>query len=489
LVGASFELAEGGEVVLIAKNATGYQNLSQLITTCHLKEPRLFPLCTWNRLEHHANSLICLTGGDVGPVNRLLMRRDVEGARQLLRRLVSLYGRENVFVEIERNYVPWELSVNRQLLALAQDLRLVPVAGGMVTHARPEHFPVQDVVVCAQTLCTVDEIVGRKPHRDPSQPQATRMPERAWNAERFLHDRPEMAALFADAPELLANTLRVAEACAADVLPERTQLPGVFDDDGAALRELTYIGAHERHASLTPKLKRRLETELERIIRLNFASHFVTIWDACRWARERDILFSGRGSVVDSAVAYCLGLSRIDAFAHKLHFDRFLPQDGSKRPDIDIDFEANHRDDIRNYFERKYGTERVATVAAVGAYCTRGIIREVGKALGLSPEDIGFLAKRIHGGVSPDHLEKALEKRPELRNSNVPKERFRWVFALAERLMDVPRNIRAHSSGVIISARPLAETVPVMVSLGRKQRRLVGQRRPVSRASADHPVG
>ncbi|HRK22055.1 MAG TPA: hypothetical protein PLX06_09605, partial [Fimbriimonadaceae bacterium] len=125
---------------------------------------------------------------------------------------------------------------------------------------------------------------------------------------------------------------------------------------------------------------------------------------------------------------------------------------------------AHRRDDVRNYLTRKYGVERVGTVAAIGAYCTRGIVREVGKALGLPNELIGFLSKRLHGGVTPDQLESALEKRPELIASGIPKERFRWVFDLAERLMDVPRNMRAHSSGVVISSRPLAETVPVMWS-------------------------
>ena len=464
LIGASFELEEGGEIVLIAKSKLGYQSLSRLITECHQFEPRQFPLCNWERLERHSRDLICLTGGDLGPVNRLLMRRDYTGVRSLLERLASIYGRNDVFVEIERSYLPWEISVNKMLLELAEELQLAAIAGGSITHSRPENFPAQDAVVCAETLCLVEEIVGRKPHRHPDQRQIPHVPERAMNGERFLRRPDEMAALFADRPDLMANTMRVVDRCDDEVLPSRTHLPSIYEDDSHALREIALVGLHQRHSKINHKLKRRVDHELERIIRLNFAGHFLVVSDMCRWSREHGILFSGRGSVVDSAVAYCLGISRIDAFEHNLHFDRFLPDDGSKRPDIDIDFEANRRDDVRQYLTRKYGSERVATVAAVGAYCTRGIIREVGKALGLSNEVIGYLAKRIHGGVSPDHLEAALDKRPELRNSNIPREKFRWVFALAERLMDIPRNIRAHSSGVVISSLPLSETVPVMWS-------------------------
>lgn len=464
LIGATFEMPEGGELVLIARNKNGFVSLSQLITACHLDEPRQYPLCSWERLERFNQDLISLTGGDTGPLNRHLTRRDLTSAESLLTRLIAIYGQENVFVEIERSYLPWQLSTNSLLLNLAEKHNVKACVGGTVTHARPGDFPVQDLLTCIDTLCTVEEIVGRKLPRDPSQPQVQRVPERSLNAERFLRTPEEMARLYSDSEQLLANTLLVAERCDEDVLPPRTELPQIFEDDDRALREITMMGAYRRHDRITGKLRKRLSIELDRIITLGFSRHFLAAYDMVRWADDHQIQYSGRGSVVDSAVAFCLGFSRIDALKHNLHFDRFLPVDGSKRPDIDIDFEARHRDDIREYLTRKYGRDRVATVAAIGAYCTRGIVREVGKALGLPSETIGFLAKRIHGGVPAHQLESALEQRPELKGSAIPKERFRWVFQFAEKLMDVPRNMRAHSSGVVISSRPLHETVPVMWS-------------------------
>ncbi len=464
LIGASFEMPEGGELVLIARDKRGYQSLSQLITACHLDEPRLYPLCTWQRLDQYSRGLLCLTGGDVGPLNRLVISGNFDRASAMVDQLIGIYGHSYVFIEIERCFLPWERTANSRLVDLAEHHGLRCVAAGAVTHAQPDQFPSQDILACAETLCTVDEIIGRKPARHQSQLCIADRPARAINGEQFLRSREDMSALFHDMPHLLVNTLDVVEHCDDDVLPSRTQLPELYPDSAHALREVTFAGAAIRHKKMSSCLKARLNLELERIVRLNFAGHFLTIWDACQWAGEQQILYSGRGSVVDSAVAFCLGLSRIDAHEHGLHFDRFLPEDGSKRPDIDIDFEAKRRDDVRNYLTRKYGEDRVATVAAIGAFCTRGIVREVGKALGLSNEVIGFLAKRIHGGVPPEQLESALEKRPELRNSGIPKERFRWVFRLSEMLADVPRNMRAHSSGVVISDRPLAETVPVMWS-------------------------
>ncbi|MGE0001435.1 MAG: DNA polymerase III subunit alpha [Fimbriimonadaceae bacterium] len=464
LIGATFEMDSGGEVVLVARDKRGYVSLSALVTECHLGEPRLFPLCTLDRLRSHSRGLLCLTGGHRGRLDRLLVSRRWEEAAEWVDQLVDTYGRQSVFIEVERSYCPWGVQLEARLEELAGAKSLSLVAGGPLTHASPEDFPAQDVAVCAETLCTVDEVVGRKPQRHPSQPQVPPCPARSLNAEQWLRNPAETRLLYSDRTDWLEARARVAEMCDDDVLPCRTRLPQVHSDASAVLREVTMAGAERLHHKVDTRLRKRLGHELERICRLGFADHFLAIWDACEWARGEGIHFSGRGSVVDSAVAYCLGLSRIDAMAHDLHFDRFLPEDGSKRPDIDVDFEAARRDDVRAYFTQKYGKERVATVAAVGAYNTRGIVREVGKALGLSPRALGFIAKRMHGGVAPEEIESALERRPELAGSGIDKNRLYWLFLLARRLADVPRNMRAHSSGIVVSDRPIHETVPVQWS-------------------------
>ncbi|MBX3114547.1 MAG: DNA polymerase III subunit alpha [Fimbriimonadaceae bacterium] len=464
LIGASVELEQGGELVLIAQNKDGYTSLSRLLTACHLEEPRLFPLCTWERLERHSEGLICLTGGNVGPLDKLLCKKDYSGADELLLRLKKIFGVGKVFLEVERAFLPWSLEVEKRLRELAERHSLRLVAGGAVTHRRPSHFPAQDVLVCSDTLALVEEVVGRKPRRHSTQFSTVFSPVRSMNAEGFFKTGEEMNKLFADAQDLLANTLLVADLCDPDVLPGPTNLPLITDNPDQALREATYDGMREWHRHITPRLQKRIDKELERIIRHGYSNHFLVAWDMCKWAESQNIQFSGRGSVVDAAVAYCLGFSRIDAFEHNLHFDRFLPADGTKQPDIDIDFEAKRRDDIRNYLIDKYGKEHVATVAAVGTFRSRGILRAVGKALSIPEPVIGYVAKKIHGGVSPETLYDAIQKRPELRDSGITRERFLWVFKLAENLRDVPMNMKAHSSGVVISETPIADTVPVMWS-------------------------
>ena len=464
LIGASIELPEGGEIVLVAKNPIGYRSLSRLITECHIGEPRLHPLSTWDRLAKHNEGLLCLSGGAGSLLNWHLALHQFSDANALCEKLESLYGKGNVFLQIERTYLPGEDAVNQRLLELAQHRSIIPVAGGPITHTKRSTFPVQDVISCVHWLCTIEELEGRKPHRHPSQPPGRVPPPRALNAERCIRPAAELAELYRDNPQLLLNTLLVSDLCEDNVLPGRTELPPYAINEEELLVSVIQEGMQTRRPNAPKGFQKRTDAEVKRIIRLGFTRHFLVAWDMCRHAREIGVHFSARGSVVDSVVAYLLGMSRIDAFEHRLHFDRFLPADGSKRPDIDIDFEAFRREDIRQYLVQKYGTDHVATVGAVGAYCSRGIIREVGKVMGLPDEHISFLSKRLHGGISPDRLEAALDKRPELRKSGIDKERYRWVFQLAERMMDLPRNMRAHSSGVIISREPICDTVPLMWS-------------------------
>jgi error-prone DNA polymerase len=464
LIGVTVELAEGGDLVLIAKDQIGYRSLSRLVTDCHLQEPRTYPLATWERLARHAEGLICLTGGSRGPVDLMLIRRDFAGAKSTAERLIGLYGSPNVVVQIERSYLPWQRSTEPYLRQLAAKLDLECVPGGAVITAEPEHFSAHDVLICVDTLSLIEEIEGRKPPRGLTQPCGPSVPRRSLNRERTMRTAEDFAQLFADEPRLLVSAQNLSTRCEANVLPGRTELPVFCQDENAAFHQVVELGAWHRYGELTKPQRNRLNREIAQITRLGWARHFLIAWEMCEWAQGERILFSGRGSVVDSMVAYCLGISRIDAFAFKLHFNRFLPPDGTKRPDIDIDFEAARREDVRQHLVQRYGDAHVATVAAIGTYRTRGILREVGKVMGIPETHIAFLSKRLHGGVSPDRLLSALDKRPELRDSSIPREKYHWVFEFAERLSDLPRNLRAHSSGVVISQTPIADTVPVQFS-------------------------
>ena len=187
-----------------------------------------------------------------------------------------------------------------------------------------------------------------------------------------------------------------------DVLPGRTELPHISDKPDQELRDVVEAGAHEWHRRVTPDLSARLRFELERIARLRYSSHFLFVVSTSslplgQKPKRSSPPCRGLSGGGRTTVMYCLGISRIDAFTHDLHFDRFLPDDGSSKPDIDIDFEARRRQDIHRYLIDRYGLDQVAGIAAIGTFRTRGILREVGKALGMDDAMIGFIAKKLHG--------------------------------------------------------------------------------------------
>lgn len=460
LLGAAVELDIGGEVLLLVESVAGYRNLSRLLTRCHREHPRLVPLCRSEWLGQYAEGLICLTGGHVGALNRLLASKRYEEADRFARFLRERFG-DRMYLEIERTFLPWEISVNRRLLEMSSRLGVPAVAGGPIQHVAPEDFAAQDALLCAETLCTVEELVGRKPQRPDGAPS---VPARSLNAERYFRTGDAWRALFADAPELLGRTLEVAERCAESPLPPRPGFPRFCEEPEATLREVVFRGARERYGEIPFEVKSRLNLELSTICHLGFAGHFLAFWEACNWARGEGILFSARGSAVDSAVAWCLGISRIDAARHNLHFDRFLPPDGSKRPDIDVDFEAARREDVRQFFARRYGKEHTATVGAYATWQGRGIVREIGKALMIPQPALDCLAKRLHGSVTGARLRSAFQARPELRDSGIPVERFELLFEIASTLDGLPRHLGAHSSGVVLSDVPVCDVVPVLDS-------------------------
>lgn len=472
IIGAAIEIEIGGELVLLAKTQEGYKNLSRLITHCNLSQPRLFPLWIRNETPCSLEGIVCLTGGHGGPINRLLSKKDYSGAKRVLEELCATFGKPNVAIEIERTFTPWEISVNGNLLSMSEHFKLSAIAGGPIVHAERSDFPAQDALLCAETLCTVEEIIGRKPHRHKSQPQIKPWPQRSLNSEKYFRSKTEWAGIYSDAPQLIANACNLASDFPQDPLPPKPSFPKFCDNPEQLLRETVIRNARKCYPEVNVEHKYRLNGELERICRHGFASHFLAIWEACRWAKSKGILYSARGSAVDSAVAHCLDLSRIDAIKHGLHFDRFLPEDASKKPDIDIDFEAHRRDEVRNFFGERYGKDNVATVCAIATYQGRGIIRGIGKALMIPDDTISYLAKRLHGSVSGKRLTQGMAERPELRDSGIPIERFRLLFDLAKIIDGLPRHIGAHSSGVVITDTPICETVPVMES-GREGVRII----------------
>jgi error-prone DNA polymerase len=448
--GAEVTLPGGYHLTLLVRNPQGYANLCRLLTRAHLNNPRGRPQCAREDLAEFREGLIALSGCRRGEIPSLILRRRYRDAREAALRYRDLWGR-HFYLELQEALLPGDRLLNRCLAELGETLGIPLVATNNVHYARPEDFPVHDLLTCIRLGITLEE-----PH-----------PERRLNDQNYLKDPREMRELFAWCPQALQNALEIAAVCEpAPLLGEKRHpvypLPEGISSDGF-LRELVYRGARERYGSLTPEISGRLGKELRVIAQLGYADYFLIAWDVANYARSRGIRCAGRGSAGASAVAYCLRLTEVDPLSRNLVFERFLSPERAEKPDIDLDFDARYRDEVSAYVYRKYGEERVAAVATHSTYQARSAIRDVGKALGYPAEEIDALAKSTPH-IPADRIAEALEVFPELRKGPWRGERYRPLFDFCTRVAGFPRFTGTHVGGLIVTGGPVTDVTPLQLA-------------------------
>ncbi|MBX5437858.1 MAG: DNA polymerase III subunit alpha, partial [Alicyclobacillaceae bacterium] len=396
--------------------------------------------------------LIVLSGCRRGRLCRHILARRFDVAEQLARRYQQAFPGA-FFIELQGDDYPHTDWLNEALAELAGRLGIPLVATSNVHHLTPEQFPVYDLLTCIRLRIDV-----HTPH-----------PERPLNPARWLHGPDEAARRFAKYPEAIANTLRIAERCevalrlGASLFPAYPLPPGERDAAGY-LRKLVDRGATERYGKVDAPLRQRLDHELSIIEQLGYADYFLVVWDISDFARRRGIRFAGRGSAADSAVAYCLHITDVDAAGRGLLFERFMSLERAEKPDIDIDFDSRRRDEVVDYVYRKYGRQHVARVATHQTFRGRSAIREAGAALALPEPLLDALAKRVPWMAHADRLEVLLSRVPELRAFARYREQLAWLWQLARAVAGFPRHFGMHLGGVVISARPLWETTSLQPS-------------------------
>ncbi|MCL6580564.1 MAG: DNA polymerase III subunit alpha, partial [Firmicutes bacterium] len=459
IVGAEVTLEGGRHLTLLARGPEGYATLCRLLTRAHLGSERRRPALAWSDLEGEvgrdgegAHGLFALSGCRRGEVPGHLLAGRREEALRAASRYVDLFGRDGFALEVQRDFLPGGARVEAGLTELARRLGLRLVATNNVHHLTRGDFWVHDLLTCVRTLTTLEEV----------------HPERRLNAENHLKSPAEMTALFADLPEAVRGTLEVAEACEPALRPGRRlhpafPLPPGERDAASFLRKVAFAGARERYGRLDGRVRERLEHELDIIFRLGFEDYFLLVWDLCRHARSRGIRFTGRGSAADSAVAFCLGITDVDAVARGLLFERFMSLERGEKPDIDIDFDARYRDEVAGYLVREYGQERVAAVATYNTFHARSAVRDLGRALGFLPEELDRLARRLPYART-SAIPEALARLPELRDSGIPFWKFERLFAAAEKVGGFPRHLGTHLGGVVVGREPLTEVTPLQMA-------------------------
>lgn len=465
--GVELTLQGGYHLTLLSTGPKGYANLCRLITAAHLGiepsvEPgsllslapgheRLQPAAPISSLTHGTDGLIALSGCRRGEIPSLLLAGRLQEAEEAARRYASWFpGR--FFLEVQDTRLPGERALQLALRDLGEHLRLPLVATGNVHYRLKEEFFVHDLLTCVRTLTRLDQ-----PH-----------PERRLNAEFFMKSPDVMHRRFRHLPHACSNTLRIAELCEPSLDLSARLFPGfeTGEEQSAAslLRQLVYEGADRRYGRITERVRQRLEHELGIIERLGYEEYFLLVWDVTRFALSRGIRCAGRGSAADSAVAYCLFITDVDAIGRGLLFERFMSLERAEKPDIDIDFDARRRDEVAEYIYRKYGRDRVAAVSTYNTFHARSAIRDLGKAMGFQDAEIDYLAKRMPYYSGADDILEVMGRLPELRQSGIPWHKFEQLIQACARVARFPRFLGTHLGGLVISRRPLLEATPLQIS-------------------------
>ncbi len=459
---------------LLCASREGYQNLCRLVTRVKLRAPKypaVLPrhakpafddelvlgsqaIASVDDLREYAPGLICLTGGDEGPLAHALAMGGLEAGRSTLEQLIAIYGRENVYVELQRHYNRAQEARNQAAIELARSLGLPLLATQGAQYAKPEERQILDVFTCIRhhrTLDTAGRLLAR-------------------NSERYIKTPQEMLRLFADLPEAIANTLELSSRLEFTLNDLGYQFPRYPVPEGETmnsfLRARTMEGARDRYlrpgqSELWQRAQRQIERELVLIKKLDLAGYFLIVWDIVRFCREQGILVQGRGSAANSAVCYSLGITAVDPVGMDLLFERFLSEERGEWPDIDLDLPSgDQRERAIQYVYQRYGKLGAAMTANVITYRGRSAAREVGKALGFDGESLDRLSGLVSSWEYKDP-DDTLERQFRDAGFDLRHPRMRKFFELCVAVQDLPRHLGQHSGGMVICQGQLDSVVPL----------------------------
>jgi error-prone DNA polymerase len=446
IIGAELTIDQKYHLTLLARNDRGYSNLCRLITRAQLDHSKGKPSIDSAFLASHCDGIICLSGCRKGEIPSLLLAGKERQAQSVAGRYHEIFG-DNFFIELQNNLCPGDEHLCRQLIGLADRLRIRYVATNNVHYATKDKHRLQDVLVCIKNRTTVDKSGHlRRP-----------------NAELYLKSAAEMSELFGKYPEAIENSLYIADQCTVDLdfssyrFPE-FPLPEGETADGY-LSRLCWQKARERYGELSEEVKGRISYELNLISKLGLSGYFLIVWDIMDYARRNGIPAQGRGSAANSIVAYILGITRVDPIRHNLFVGRFINEEMSSIPDIDIDVSTNHREQLIQYVYQKYGEEHTAMVCTYVTFQARNAIREVGKALGMPTGILDRMAKTV-GSYGARDIDEDLGGLEQFR-SYVTSAPWQHFISLCREIADFPRHLSIHVGGMLISSCPLTDIVPL----------------------------
>ncbi|HUR21271.1 MAG TPA: DNA polymerase III subunit alpha [Vicinamibacterales bacterium] len=448
-------------LVLLSETTEGFHNLMKLVSSGYTEGFYYKPRIDKDLLAQHSKGLIGLSSCLKGEVATGLRTDQTRKALEAAGRFRDILGPENFFLEMQYQGIDDQRIVNRGLLPIARELGLPLVATNDVHYLQHTDQHPHDILLCIGTGKNVSDEKRLKYHGD----------------QFFLKTAEEMAEVFKDHPDALANTVRIAERCHVDIPKDVSHLPEFAVPDGFTTgayfehivregfrRRLTGLRELEGRGELRRTLdeyETRLQYEIEMIKRMKYDGYFLIVWDFIKHARDQGIpVGPGRGSAAGSLVAYCLWITDIDPLHFDLYFERFLNPERVTLPDIDIDFCERRRGEVIQYVTTKYGRSNVAQIITFGTMKARAVVRDVGRVMEFPISEVDRVAKLIPGALDMN-LDKAIEEVPALADLERKDDRVRELLKVARRLEGMTRHASVHAAGVVITPRPVVEFAPL----------------------------
>ena len=443
----------GYHLILLARNEEGWKNLMTLSSIGYLQGFYYKPRIDKQVLAQHSAGLTCLSGCLSGEIASQIIRGEVPLARQTSLEFEAMFGKGNFYLEIQDHGIPDQARVNAELAVISRETGIPMVATPDCHYLHKEDATAHDVLLCVQTASTVD---------DPKRMRFT-------GEEFYLKSEAQMRELFKWAPEAVDNSWLIAEACKFRLPKTKLRLPAfplpLGTDENAYLEGLCRKALPKIAPARAVEAEARLVTELGVIAKLGYPGYFLIVADFVQAAKDMGVRVGpGRGSAGGSLVAYLLGITAIDPLEKGLLFERFLNPERISPPDIDVDFADTGREKVIQYVVEKYGREQVSQIVAFGRMAARAVVRDVGRALDYSYNEVDLLAKMVPGG--PDvSLAQSIKDVPELAQA-AKDPRAGRLLSLAGRLEGLARHASTHAAGVVIGDEPLINLVPLAQASG-----------------------
>ena len=460
-----------GHLILLAKNNVGYKNLIKLVSLSFTEGFYYKPRIDMDILRKYSEGLICSSACLAGFINRALLADDFEGAKKIANEYIDIFGKDDFYIELQHNGIREQTLANQRLIKLARELGLKMIATNDAHYLKRQDSYSHEVLLCIQT--------GKKMIDED------RM--RMGSDEFFIKSPEEMYQNFKNLPEVLENTVEIANKCNVEFEFGHTILPN-FDTPNNQnhfeyLKMLCYEGMKKRYFNdniefdsltldekiekmkiLKPELVQRMDYELSVVNKMGYTDYYLIVWDFIRYAKDQDIpVGPGRGSGAGSLAAYCIEITDIDPIKYNLIFERFLNPERISMPDFDIDFCYERRSEVIDYVCRKYGDDHVAQIITFGTLAARGVIRDVARVLNIPYSKADIISKNVPMEMHMT-LDKALEMNPELKKMYDEDSEVRDVIDISKRLEGLPRHASTHAAGVVITKEPVDSYVPLYKS-------------------------